>query len=148
MTTDAPDLAGAFSAAQRAALEASDALAAAGITQAKIYSGVIEVGARLPLVAIGEDQILTSRAGECGDEAEIFATVHVHAKGAEAQTARRISAAVKRALLAPLDLPGAAAIDEFAMADERYVTDPDQSTHVVLVFHYLASLAEPAAAPN
>lgn len=138
--TEAIDLAGVFSAAQRAALDASPAVSAAGIATADIYEGVVEVAARLPHIVTGDDQILTERTGACGDEGEIFARVHIHTKGGEAATARTIAAAVKAALLAPLELPGAATVDEWAMADERYLTDPDQSTHVVLTFRYLVSL--------
>lgn len=141
--TDAPNVRGAFRDAQRAALKASG-LPALGVTAAKIYSGQVEKNTPLPYVITGDDQVLTSRAGECGDEAEIFATVHFYGK--DDALVSRMVAEGKRALLASLDMAGVAVVDEFAVEDERYLTDPAGSTHGILAVHYLLTLDQPASA--
>jgi hypothetical protein len=141
--TEAPNMRGAFRTAQRAALKASG-LSALGITAAKIFSGQVVGNASLPYVVAGDDQVLTSLTGGCADEAEIFGTVHFWGKDDELVS--KMVAEGKRALLAPLQMPDVAVVDEYMVADERYLTDPAGSTHGVLTIHYLATLLEPAAA--
>lgn len=139
MTEAVLDLAGVFHEQQRAALKACAALEAAGIGRSRIYDAV-PVGAGLPYLVTGDDQFLFERTGACGDEGEIFATVHAWTKGPEVMACRAILAAARTALAAELPLPGVGVVDTFEVVTEQYSTDPDQSTHGVLTIHYLVSL--------
>ncbi len=91
-----------------------------------------------PYVLLGEVQGLHEN-DPCAAEAEIFATVHFWSrvsppdKGGQATA---MGAAISAALNAQLSLTDWT-VDEWEQTDERYSTDPDQSTHGILIFHYL-----------
>ncbi len=133
------DLALAFHTAQEAALRGSAALAAAMGPQLRLYS-VVPTNSPLPMVVIGQDQIILEPDEECADEGEIFATVHLWARPEppQATTPLEIGAAVVAALLVPLTLDGHEVV-EWELVSADYSTDPDHSTHGVLVFRYLTT---------
>lgn len=128
----------AFSAAQDAALRGSAALATAMGTGGKGILTEVPANQAPPYVVQGEIQVLLEN-DPCADEAEVFSTVHVWSRtspldhGAQAGA---MGAAMIAALNAQLTLTGWT-VDEWELQSEGYSTDPDQSTHGVLVFHYL-----------
>lgn len=133
--------AGPFKVSQEAALRASSGLAqamTAGDSGAvsRIYTEV-PTNAPTPYVVIGDDQVLIF-VSDCGSEAEIFSTVHLWSrtnpldKGVQA---RAIGSEIIGVLNAALVLTGWV-IDEWEMTSERYVTDPDGSTHGIIEFRY------------
>lgn len=125
-----------FAQARHAALEGSAALAAAVGAAPQLFTEV-QANATPPYVVEGEDQILLEKDA-CADEAEVYATVHIWSltepldRGAQA---RAMGGAVVGAMLA-LSVTGWD-VDLAELQSERYFTDPDQSTHGVLTFHYL-----------
>lgn len=133
-----PSPAVAFKAAEDAAVRDSAALASAMGTSGKGILTEVPVNQPCPYVVLGDHQILIFN-GECAAEAEIFSTVSLWSltsprdKGAQA---RAMGAALVDALNAQLTLSGWT-VDEWELQSETYSTDPDQSTHGVLVFHYL-----------
>lgn len=133
-----PSPAAAFKAAQDAALRASGALTAAMATGGKGILTEVPTNQPPPYVVTGDDQVLLNTAG-CAADAEIFATVSWWSlksprdRGAQA---RAMGAAIIDALNAQLTLTGWD-VDEWELQDERYSTDPDQSTHGIATFHYL-----------
>lgn len=128
----------AFRAAQDAAVRAgaADLAAAAGETVRVAVERPDELP--LPYVILGEDQDFPE-ATDCGVEAELFATVHLWSRtkptdrGAQA---RAIGAVLIALLAVELDLEGWV-VDLAELESQRYVTDPDRSTHGVLTFRYL-----------
>lgn len=133
-----PSPAAAFHAAQEAALRASgDLTTAMGLAKARLYTEA-PVNAPVPYGVIGEDQVLLEN-GDCAAEAEIFSTVHFWSRAApldKGAQARAMGAAAIAALNLALTITGWDVV-EWEMTSERYVTDPDQSTHGILEFHYL-----------
>lgn len=125
-----------FTAAQKAALEASAPLALAMGGKSTIFT-VLPTNKPTPYVVLGEDQILED-GDDCTVGAEIFATTHVWARPPtlEANSARRIAALVRDLLNADLNITGFRTVD-FEFVDVRYLTDPDQSTHAVISHRYL-----------
>lgn len=135
-----PSPAQAFKIAQEAALRGSAEMQAAmnlPASAVRLYTEV-PANAPLPYCVLGDDQVLVENT-ECAVEAEIYATIGVWSrlnpldKGVQA---RAIGAAVIAALNLQLAVHGWD-VDEWAVQDERYSTDPDQSTHGVLLFKYL-----------
>jgi hypothetical protein len=138
MPSPARSPAGAFKTAQEAALRASaDLKTAMGLTIARIYTEV-PANAPLPYVLIGQDQVLLDDEG-CATEAEIFSTVGLWSRASpldKGDQARAIGDAIIAALAVELTIVGWD-VDLALMQSETYATDPDQSTHGTLVFHYL-----------
>lgn len=133
-----PSPATAFKAAQEAALRGSaDLKTAMGLATARIYTEA-PTNAPVPYVVIGLDQVLIEQNEGCADEAEIFATVSWWSrvspldKGAQA---RAMGEAIVDALNLQLTITGWT-VDVWELQQERYVTDPDQSTHGLAEFHY------------
>lgn len=131
----------AYAAAQEAALRASAALATAMALAGGKVNVFTEVPANVkpPYVLIGEREAQLEQVPGCADEAELIATVQWWArkepldKGAQATA---MGAAIVAALLAQLTLDGWD-VDEWLIEQERYSTDPDQSTRGLAVFRYL-----------
>ena len=132
------DPAAAFHTAQDAALRGSSELAALFPgALARVYS-VVPQNAPLPMIRIGDDQVLED-SDECVSASELFATVHIwtQPEPPDVQLGRRI-AGVVRGLLVDLPIAGFdLVLGEFVEA--RHLTDPDGSSHAVLVFHYLTT---------
>lgn len=131
-------IAGPFKQAVDAALRGSTALAAAG-PRVAIYTEV-PANAPLPYLVIGDDQVLPDTTG-CAAEAEMFTTISWWARPSPPDRggqARALGAAIFLALNARLDVAGWT-LDAWECQSERYSTDPDQSTHGVAVFRYLAT---------
>lgn len=132
-----PSPAAPFKTAQEAALRTSNAVQTAMDGTTRLYTEV-PADAILPYGVLGNDQVLLDTSG-CAGEAEIFSTVTIWSrkktldKGAQA---RAIGAAVIDALNLQLTVTGWI-VDDWELQSEHYVTDPDQSTKGVLVFHYL-----------
>ena len=130
--------AGPFKAAQETALRASAGLMSAmGLGTARIYTEA-PPNAVMPYVVIGEDQILLDQSSDCADEAEIISTVHVWSRVSpldKGVQARAMGSAIIDDGLA-LTIAGWDVV-ESDLQSETYVTDPDQSTHGVLVLRYL-----------
>lgn len=129
----------AFHVAQDAALRGSDELAAlwpGGV--ARIYS-VVPQNAPLPFVRIGDDQIIED-SDECLSGSEIFATVHVWTspEPPDVQLGRRIAGVIRDALAADIGLNGFDTV-LFAFVETRHLTDPDGTSHALLVFRYLVT---------
>lgn len=133
-----PTPAAPFHAAQDAALRGSTALATAMGTGGKGILTDPPANVVPPYVVLGQTQILLQN-DDCAAEAEVFATVNLWSrtnpldKGAQA---RAMGAASVDALNVELAVPGWDCI-VWELTSERYVTDPDQSTHGILEFHYL-----------
>lgn len=130
--------AAAFHETQDTVLRGSAALTAAlGLVAARVLTDV-PPGQKPSYVVIGADQVLIENH-DCAAEAEIFSTVDVWTrtnpldKGAMARAAGAI---IIDLLNAQLTVAGWM-VDEWELTSERYVTDPDQSTHGILEFHYL-----------
>lgn len=93
----------------------------------------------VPYVVFGQNQIILDQFEGCGYTAEIFATVHWWSrtspldKGAQA---RAMGSAIIDALNLELAMTGWT-VDLWELQQERYVTDPDQSSHGMADFHYL-----------
>lgn len=147
MTTPA----GPFKEAQEGELRAAPtgaALAAAmGLDVPKIYTERPPAGplaAPLPYLVIGEDEVQLTRGDDCADEAEIFSTVHVWARKRLApgdapdkgMQAREILGIAIGALNTEFEVEGWEIV-EAELESERYVTDPDGSTHGMARFRYL-----------
>lgn len=136
------DLAAAFHTAQEAALKAyadfSTGSPLGSLSTVKILS-VTPTNLRPPYVLIGEDQVVQDLAA-CDGGGELFSTVHVWARPEPPQTiyARTIAEAVTAALDTPFAITGHDIVD-YEKTSERYLTDPDGSTHVVLTFRYLTA---------
>lgn len=133
-------LAGVFQQAQDAALRGSVRLREAmGLTSPRIFV-TVPVNAVLPYVVVGEDQVPEAFDGDCAEELELFATVHGWSKPnpPQALMARKMTASIKAAMLG-IEIPGAQVVEAIA-EDERYLTDPDHSTHSVQVFRYLVTI--------
>lgn len=133
-----PSPASPFKAAQESAIRGSAALTAAMGTAGKGILTEVPTNQPTPYVVLGDNQVLLENH-DCAAEAEVFATVHVWSrtvpldKGAQA---RAMGAALIAALNKQLTLAGWD-VDEWELQDERYVTDPDNSTHAIITFHYL-----------
>lgn len=137
-----PSPAGPFKLAQEAALRGSAALATAAGAALRIYTEVPVAGPSgvpLPYLVTGQDQIILEADGDCADEAEIFASVGLWSrtdpldKGAQC---RAMGSAAIDALNVALSIDGWEVV-VWELVSERYVTDPDQSTHGILDFRYL-----------
>lgn len=133
--------AGPFKVSQEAALRASSALAvimSAPSPQpvSRIYTEV-PINAAMPYIVLGDDQVLLENY-ICANQAEIYSTVHLWSmtspldKGAQA---RAMGSEIIGILNQALALDGWV-IDEWELESERYVTDPDGSTHGFIAFHY------------
>jgi|AAFX01.1.fsa_nt_gi hypothetical protein len=137
-----PSPAGPFHTAQESALKASSGLIAAAAGPLRVLTEP-PTNAMPPYVVIGNTQVLIE-AGDCGDEAEIFATVDVWSrtepldKGAQA---RAMGGEIIDALNLALSIDGWTTV-LWEMTSERYVTDPDQSTHGTIEFRYLLTQSE------
>lgn len=131
--------AGPWKVAYEAVLRASAALRTAmDLPQARIYTDVPEK-AKLPYVVIGDDQVIPESGEGCADEAEIFTTINLWSRTAppdKGVQARAMGAAVIAALATDLAVAGWD-VDVWEVQSERYSTDPDQSTHGVIVFRHL-----------
>jgi len=136
------DLASAFHAAQQAALRAyadfTTNSPAGALSTVRILS-VTPGNLRPPYVLIGEDQVLQDLPA-CDGGGELFATVHVHTNPnpPQAASARTIAQATAGALDTAFAITGHEIV-EHEKTQERYLTDPDGSTHVVQVFRYLTT---------
>lgn len=131
-----PSPAGPYKTAQEAALRASSALATAMGT-VRIYTEV-PADAKLPYIVLGNDQVLLENA-DCAMEAEVTSTVTAWSRTApldKGAQARAIGAAIIDALNLELTVPGWD-VDEWEVQSEQYLTDPDQSTKLVLVVRHL-----------
>ena len=128
--------AAAYHSAQDAALRASADLATAMGT-IRLYTEV-PPNAPLPYVVLGQDQVLIEN-DDCADEAEVISTINIWSrvkpldKGAQA---RAIGSAVIGALNLQLTVTGWD-VDVWEVQSESYSTDPDQSSHGVLVLRHL-----------
>ena len=132
------DPAAAFHTAQDAALRTSPELAALFPDGRARVFGVVPQNAPMPFLRIGDDQVLED-SDECVSASELFATVHIWTapEPPDVQLGRRI-AGVVRGLLVDLVITGFdLVLGEFVEA--RHLTDPDGSSHAVLVFHYLTT---------
>ncbi len=129
--------AGPFKVAQEAALRASAALPPLMDGKVRIYTEA-PPNAPLPYILIGEDQILLENS-VCADEAEIFATVNLWSRTTPLDhgvQARAIGSEVITVLNQQLSLSGWT-VDEWTVQSERYVTDPDGSSHGIITLQYL-----------
>lgn len=116
-----------FLEAVEAALLASDDLRdAMGLAKPRVY---VErpTNAPKPYVLIGDDSNQPDAAG-CVDGDEVLSTVDWYA--ADARQARRMGAAIVAALDLELEIVGHAVIVH-ELSGERYLTDPNGSTHGV-----------------
>lgn len=126
-----------FKVAQEAALRASSDLTTAMGGKVRIYTEV-PPNAPLPYIVIGGDQIILEN-DVCADEAEIFSTVNLWSRTNPLDhgvQARAIGSEVITALNQQLNLSGWT-VDEWTVQSERYVTDPDGSSHGIITFQYL-----------
>jgi hypothetical protein len=136
-----PSPAAAFYSAQDTALRGSAGLVAAMGVAGKGILTEAPTNQALPYVLFGQNQVLIEQNEGCGDTAEIFATVSWWSRKApldRGAQARAMGAAIIDALNGELSLDGWA-VDVWELQQERYVTDPDQSTHGIAEFHYLLS---------
>jgi hypothetical protein len=131
-----PSPAGPYKVAQEAALRGSAALETAMVGRLVIYTEV-PTNAPLPYVVLGNDQVLQEPG--CATEAEVISTIGFWSrtdprdKGVQA---RAMGSAMIDALNVQLVVDGWD-VDEWEVREERYSTDPDQSTHGVLVIRHL-----------
>jgi hypothetical protein len=134
-----PSPAESFHAAQDTALRGSAALIAAMAIAGKGILTEVAANQPVPYVIFGQNQIILQENEGCGFMAEVFATVSWWSrktpldKGAQA---RAMGAAIIDALLVELTVTGWD-VDLWELQQERYVTDPDQSTHGMADFRYL-----------
>jgi hypothetical protein len=134
-----PSPAEAFHAAQDQALRGSPALVAAMGVGGKGIVTEVSTNQPVPYVIFGQNQIILQENEGCGFMAELFATVSWWSrkspldKGAQA---RAMGAAIIDALNTELAVAGWD-VDLWELQHERYVTDPDQSTHGMADFRYL-----------
>ena len=129
-----------LTAAQEAALRASGTLPGVmGLTTARVHNGVVPVGSNMPYILIGEDQV-TTEDETWASEAEVFSTVNVWAKPepSGAGLARAIAQEVKTILNTALALASHDVV-VWGVTDELYMTDPDGSSRVRMVFRYLTT---------
>lgn len=96
----------------------------------------------MPYIAFGAFQILDDGAG-CIDGAEVFVTLDVWSQDQRSIEAKRICAAVAKALNeADLDLGGEHRLIEILHRDTRVFTDADgRTTHGVITFRALTETA-------
>lgn len=133
--------AGPYKLAQEAALRASSALATAMGGSVRIYTEIPAQppgGLPLPYLVLGNDQILLENA-DCAAEAEVVSTVTAWSRTApldKGAQARAIGSAIIDALNTQLTVAGWD-VDEWEIQSEQYLTDPDQSTKLVLVVKHL-----------
>lgn len=146
-----PSPAAAFKVARDAALKASAALATAAGGLARVFTDP-PTNLKPPYVLTGEDQVLLESSVDCGDEAELFSTIHLWSRTEPRDgglQARQMGAAIIDVMLGELVVSGWD-VDLAELVDERYVTDPDGSTHGVLTLRHMLTLqaetAEPAPA--
>lgn len=132
--TDGPDL--ALQDAMVATLKANAAVAA--IVGARIYDRVPDK-APLPLVDIGEIQVIADDADCLEGSSEVYATLHAWSRSVGAVECRRLAAAVVAALhLAALDLGVDWRLVDIRHHDTRVFTDADGLTsHGVVTFRAL-----------
>lgn len=135
------DPAAAFHAALDAALRGSPPLQAlfpGGVV--KLYS-VVPQNAPLPFIQIGQDQVLEDST-DCIDGSDLFAAINVWSKPdpPDVQLGRQIAAAIRATLIPALDTPGLTVpgfdIPLAVFVDTKHLTDPDGSSHAVLMFHF------------
>ena len=139
------DPAAAFAAAQEAALRTSPELVAlfpGGVV--RVYS-VVPQNAPLPFIKVGDDQVIED-SDECVSASEIFSAVHVWTKPdpPEARLGRQIAGIVRETLAPDLPISGFDTV-EARFIDTRHMTDPDGSSHAVLMFHFFLTTLEPEA---
>ena len=139
------DPAAAFAAAQDAALRASPELAAlfpGGVV--RVYS-VVPQNAPLPFIRVGDDQVIED-SDDCVSASELFAAVHVWTKPdpPSVQLGRQIAGIIRETLAPIFPIPGFDTVVA-RFVDARHLTDPDGSSHAVLMFHFLLTTLEPEA---
>lgn len=123
----------AFTTAQEAALFGSTGLAVAmELDEARV---LLERPTNVPIpsIVIGDDQVIGEGPTACGDESEIFSTVHIY--GRDGRQVRRIAGIVRAILKDGFAITGhTVVVAEFN--DMRFLTDPSGSTHAALTFRY------------
>jgi hypothetical protein len=135
------DPAAAFHTAQDAALRGSHELqvlfGGPGVP-VRLYS-VVPQNAPLPFIRIGDDQILEDST-DCASGSEIFAQVHVWTKPdpPDVQLGRQMAGVIRDVLAADLGLAGFDTVLAL-FVDTRHLTDPDGSSHAVMMFHYFTT---------
>lgn len=125
--------------AVEATLRADTAVKAEFGGTTRLYTMVAPVGAPLPHIIIGDDQIIGDDT-ECGSADDIVVTVHVFARSdtpaATRLKAKAISGAVRTALNVELSASGLRVID-WNFEGARHPAEPDGLTaHSVLTFAY------------
>ncbi|HEY1878427.1 MAG TPA: DUF3168 domain-containing protein [Caulobacteraceae bacterium] len=132
------DPAAAFHAAQDAALRGSTPLQALFGGVVRLYS-VVPENAPLPFIRIGDDQIIEDST-DCASASDIFAAVHVWTKPDPpgVQLGRVISGVIRDTLTTDLIITGWDTVLAL-FVDTRHLTDPDGSSHAVMMFHYFTT---------
>lgn len=121
------------------ALRASAALKSAmGLAVVRLYTLSAPVGAPLPHIVIGDDQIIDD-ATECLDSSEVFTTIHVFARvdadvAASRRQAKSIAGVIRAVLQSTLTVTGFSLVQQ-DFETTRHTTDPDGLTSHSVVTH-------------
>ena len=135
------DVASAMIAAQEAALRASATLATAMGGTARIYTSV-PTNAPFPYIILGDDQVLGDD-DECTEANEIFSTVNVWSKPGTPSVAEiRVIAGLVKSILAAKLTPATHEVVDYRHVETRFLTDPDFSSHAVILIHYWLTPSE------